>query len=139
MPWFAAAEQTAEVRLARCTGFAGIYAGIGFVQTSANYGYPLGYANLRGAGIGLEHPSDANRRLDFFSALYWYPAAAGDYGGTRLYYTIVTFDGGVRWRLGDSNAGMIAGLYEEMRALHPAARTGLTIRAAPYIGFETKL
>lgn len=139
VPWFVAHDQTAEIRVARCMGLTGLYAGIGFVQTSANYSFPLGYSNLSGAGIGVERLSNPNHRLDFFSALYWYPAASGAYGNTRLYYTIVTFDGGVRWRLGASNTGLIAGLYQEMRALHPAARTGLTIRAAPYIGFEAKL
>jgi hypothetical protein len=34
---------------------------------------------------------------------------------------------------------MIAEFYQEMRAPHAATRTGLTIRAAPYIGFETQL
>ena len=134
---FVATEQTAEARAARCIiPSLGIYAGIGLVRTAANVHYPLGYSHLLGAGIGLERFPIPGRRFDVFGALYWYPAAFGDYGGTNLFYTIATFDGGLRWRLGSSDAGFIVGLYQEMRSLHPGARVGQTVRVAPYIGFE---
>ena len=134
---FVATELTAEARAARCIiPSLGIYAGIGLVQTAANVHYPLGYSHLFGAGIGLERFPIPDRRFDIFGALYWYPAAFGSYGGSNLFYTIATFDGGLRWRLGSSNAGFIAGLYQEMRSLHPGARVGQTVRVAPYVGIE---
>jgi hypothetical protein len=136
IPWFIATDETSEARAARCLGVLGLYAGVGIVQTSSNYGYPLGYAHLQGVGIGLERFADAGRRFDLFGALYYYPAASGAYGGTRLSFTVVTFDGGFRLRLGSSNTGVIVGLYQEMRSLHPGTRTGQMIRVAPYIGLQ---
>ncbi|MDQ2869039.1 MAG: hypothetical protein M3R59_11635 [Verrucomicrobiota bacterium] len=136
IPWFVATDETSEARVARCVGILGIYAGVGFVRTSSNYDYPAGYAHLQGMGIGLERFADATHRFDLFGALYYYPAASGAYGGTRLHFTIVTFDGGLRLRLGSSSIGLIAGLYQEMRSLHSGARASQTIRVAPYIGLQ---
>ena len=77
-------------------------------------------------------------RIRRFRGAYYYPAASGTYGGTRLYFTVVTFDGGARLRLGRSNVGFIAGLYQEMRSLHPGNRAAQMIRVAPYVGLQIR-
>ena len=138
VPWFVATDETVEARAERCIGFLGVYAGFGVARTSTNYDYPLGYKHLFGFGIGLERYADPRKPFDAFGALYYYPAATGQYGGTQLAYTIVTFDGGVRARIG-SRTGAFLGLYQEMRSLHPGSRAGQTVRVAPYFGFDLTL
>ena len=138
VPWFAAQDETVELRAARCIGFAGLYAGIGLVHTSANYDYPLGYKHLWGPGIGLERFADPSKPFDLFAALYYYPAATGQYGNSQLVFTIVTFDGGARWQIG-RRIGAFAGLYQEIRTFHPGTRRGETVRVAPYFGFDVSL
>lgn len=137
VPWFVATERTAEARVAHCIGLAHLYAGIGFMQAFANYGYPLGYSDLRGVGIGLERFPIPSRRFDIFGSLYWYPVAVSAYGGTHLFYTNVTFDAGIRWLLGSSKVAFIAGLYQEKRFPHSGTRAGFLENTAPYIGLES--
>ncbi len=136
VPWFVATDQSSEAHVATCTHLLSIYAGVGYVQTQSNYGYPYGYGPLRGLGVGLERFANPQRRIDAFGALYYYPAAVGAYGSGRVTYAIVSFDGGFRWRLGRSGVGLIAGLYEEMRTLRPGKRAGFMIRDGPYVGFD---
>jgi len=136
VPWFLAIEETDEARIARCIGFFDLYAGIGFLQTSSNLDYPIGYRRIRGGGVGIERSVNPERRLDVFTALYYYPAAQGAYGARTLTFTAVTFDGGVSWRLGSSSSALVFGLYQEMRSLHPGSRAAQTVRSAPYIGLQ---
>ncbi len=136
VPWFVASDRTTQARVGTCTGLLRLYAGVGYVQTSSNYGYPYGYGALRGLGAGLERFADPQQRFDAFGALYYYPAAAGAYGNGSVSYAILSFDGGLRWRLGSSRAGLIVGLYEEMRTLRPGERAGFMIRDGPYVGVD---
>ncbi len=136
VPWFAATDQTSEARAERCTGLLGIYAGLGFLQTNSNYGYPLGYGSLRGAGVGLERIPDASARFTVFGALYYYPVATGTYGPRTVTYGVTTFDGGIRWRPSAARWSVIAGLYQEQRTLHPGLRSGYMILVAPYFGLQ---
>ncbi len=138
LPWFAAQDETAEFRIERCLGFLGLYGGIGVARTSANYAYPLGYKHSLGLGAGVERFPGQGRDLDFFTALYYYPAATAAYGNEKLSLTIVTFDGGLRMRTSPQISTFV-GLYQEIRFVHPWRRAGQTIRAAPYIGFALGL
>jgi hypothetical protein len=134
-PWFVAGDRTSEVHAAACTRVLRIYAGLGYVQTQSSYGYPFGYGPLRGVGVGLERFADPTRRLDAFGSLYYYPAAAGSYGAGSVSYAVVSFDGGLRWRIGGS-VGLVFGLNEEMRTLRPGSRVGFMIRDGPYLGVD---
>ncbi len=136
VPWFVASDRASEAHVAACTHVLRIYAGIGYLQTASNYGYPYGYGPLRGPGAGLERFADERLRLDAFGSLFYYPAAAGKYGPGSVSYAVVTFDGGLRWRVGRSQLGLIIGLYEEMRTLRPGERAGFMIRDGPYIGLD---
>jgi hypothetical protein len=133
VPWFVAGDRASEVHAAACTRVLRIYAGIGYVQTQSSYGYPLGYGPLRGAGVGLDRFADPTRSLDAFGSLYYYPAAAGPYGPASVSYAVVSFNGGVRWRIRGS-VGLVFGLNEEMRTLRPGSRAGFMIRDGPYFG-----
>jgi len=136
VPWFVATDRTSEAHVARCTRVLGIYAGLGYLQAQSNYVYPYGYGPLRGLGAGLERFADTRRRFDEFASLYYYPAAVGAYGSGSVTFDIVSFDGGFRWQLGKSGAGLIVGLYQEMRTLRPGNRAGFMIRDGPYIGLD---
>lgn len=136
VPWFVASDRASEARVAACTHVLRIYAGVGYLQTESSYGYPYGYGPLRGPGAGLERFADERLRWDAFGSLYYYPAAAGPYGPGSVSYAVVTFDGGLRWRIGRSQLGLIIGLYEEMRTLRPGERAGFMIRDGPYIGLD---
>lgn len=139
VPWFVANDRTSEAHAAVCTRFARLYAGAAYVLASSSYSYPIGHGSLHGFGAGLERFADANRRFDVFGSLYYYPAVSGSYGPGSVSYALVSFDGALRWRLGSSGVGLIAGLYEEMRTLRPGARAGFMIRDGPYIGIGLNL
>lgn len=138
VPWFNPTEQVDELRAERCLGWQRLYAGVGYLTFTSNYGYPIGYGPLHGAGIGVERFPGGPRRWEFFTALYYYPDATGSYGGQRLSFSDVTFDGGWRWRVAD-RTGVAIGLYQEIRELHPGTRTAQTVRVAPYIGIDERL
>ncbi len=138
VPWFNPTDESDELRAERCMGFFRMYAGIGYFATAANYGYPLGYSSIRGPGVGIERYTNPAQHWDFFTALYYYPYAQGWYGPQKLSFSAVTFDGGLRWRVAPSG-GVIFGLYQEIRELHPGTRVLQTIRVAPYVGYQAKL
>jgi hypothetical protein len=139
IPWFDAVEQTDEYRVERCLGWLRLYAGVGYVQTRENISYPIGYSGLRGAGFGLERYADEKSRWDFFGALYGYPAAGATYGARKLSLWVVTFDGGVRWKVA-KDTGTVFGLYQELRELHPGGtRVEQTVRVAPYVGIQQRI
>ncbi|MGR4065152.1 MAG: hypothetical protein ACLQPV_06860 [Vulcanimicrobiaceae bacterium] len=135
VPWFVALDQTSELRVEGCIHVMQFYAGLGFLQTNTNYGYPIGYGPLRGAGFGIERYADPSRRFDVFTALFFYPNASSAYGPTVLAFQDTTFDGGVRWRPVRSHFALVAGLYQELRAV-PGIRVAQTIRASPYVGIS---
>jgi hypothetical protein len=138
VPWFNPTDETDELRVERCVRFLGMYVGVGYLTTAANYDYPLGYRNIRGSGVGVERYADDTRRWDLFTALYYYPYARGGYGLRTVAFSAVTFDGGFRWRA-TSSGGVLFGLYQEIRELHPGTRVAQTIRVAPYVGYQFKL
>ena len=136
VPWFVASDRTSTVHVGACTHLLRLYAGIGYVQTQSSYGYPYGYGPLRGAGAGLERFAEPARRFDAFGSLYYYPAAAGAYGSGSVSYALLSFHGGLRWRLGGSGLGLIVGLDEEMRTLRPGMRSGFMISDGPFVGLD---
>jgi len=138
VPWFNPTDETDELRAERCVGFLRMYAGVGYLTTASNYDYPLGYQHIRGPGVGVERYADNTRRWDLFTALYYYPYARGGYGSRTLAFSTVTFDGGFRWRVA-SSGGVLFGLYQEIRELHPGTRVAQTVRVAPYLGYQFKL
>lgn len=135
VPWFVAVDQTSEARVERCIHVLRFYAGIAYLQVNTNYGHPIGYGPLHGFGAGIERYADPNKRFDVFAALYFYPAATGAYGSGTLSFEDTTFDGGFRWRPTTSKIALMAGLYQEIRAI-PGLRAAQTIRAAPYLGIS---
>lgn len=146
IPFFQASESTSEVHIGHCTGIRSLNVGVGYAQTSTNYGYP----HLRGLGVGLAHAGFLAHRIQLYGSLYFYPAMQGRYAvhaassqhaGKMLLLTfaLVTFDGGITWQIGDSSVSLTAGLYQELRYEHPYARSTLLIRASPYVGFAVGL
>lgn len=136
VPWFVATDRSSEFHVGACTRLLRTYAGVGYFLANSNYSYPIGYGTLHGLGAGIERFANPEQRFDIFGSAFYYPAASGQYGPLSVTYGIISFDGEVRWRLGSSAFGLIFGLYEEMRTLHPSARAGLMIRDGPYVGLD---
>ncbi len=140
VPFFQASESTSEIHITHCAGRRLLAVGIGYAQTSTNYGYP----HLRGLGVGVVRDGSP-RRIQIRGSLFLYPAIQGRYvvpaSGRTLLLTfgLVTFDGSIAWHIGSSPVSLEAGLYQELRYQHPYARPTLLIRASPFIGFAVHL
>jgi hypothetical protein len=72
---FLARQSTLDARLEFKIATPNIYVGVGYLQTSTNYGYP----HLTGLGGGLEKLPDLNSRLSIFGSAFYYPNASGNY------------------------------------------------------------
>jgi len=78
-PVFLARQNTLDARLEFKLANPRIYAGVSYLQTSDNYGYP----HLNGAGFGLEKLPDFHPGFNPFGSAFYYPSAAGDYTVTN--------------------------------------------------------
>jgi hypothetical protein len=74
-PVFLARQSTLDGRLEFKIASPRIYVGIGYIQTTTNYGYP----HLNGLGGGLEKLPDLRSGIGWFGSAFYYPSASGNY------------------------------------------------------------
>jgi len=101
-PVFLARQSTLDARLEFKLANPRIYAGVSYLQSSDNYGYP----HLNGAGFGFEKLPDFHPGFNLFGSAFYYPSATGDYTVTnpassnagktyRQQYGILKYDAGL--------------------------------------------
>jgi len=78
-PVFLARQTTLDARAEYQIAAPRIYAGVSFLQSSTNYGYP----RLRGAGAGLEKLPDLRPGIDFYGSAFYFPNVTGTYAITN--------------------------------------------------------
>jgi hypothetical protein len=73
---FRAKQSTLDARLEYGIGaYPDVYVGVGFLQATNNYGYPV----LRSVGAGLEKMPSFDQSWSWFGSAYYYPNASGSW------------------------------------------------------------
>lgn len=145
VPVFLAKQSTLDARLEYKLADPNVYVGLGYLQTSTNYGY----AHLRGVGVGLEKLPDLNTRLTAYGSVFYYPNASGDYTVSNVaspnnnstykqVYKITKYDIGLAYSLTRSPIYMYAGISGDRYAKRQNAPIDQT-HGGPYLGLGLKL
>jgi hypothetical protein len=144
-PVFLARQNTFDARLEYEIATPRIYAGIGYLHTANNFGYP----QLDAVGIGLEKLPDLRPGLSLYGSAFYYPTASGNYtvpfaaspnfGKTlQQQYAIVKYDIGLALVFKHSPVYVAGGFSGDHYAAKKNAPIG-QIHDGPYIGLGVKL
>jgi Copper amine oxidase N-terminal domain len=144
-PVFLARQNTFDARIEYELAAPHVYAGIGYLHTANNFGYP----QLDGVGVGLEKLPDMRTGLNFYGSAFYYPNAGGNYtipfaaspnfGKTyRQQYAIVKYDIGVALVFRGSPVYVAGGFNGDHYAAKQNAPIG-QIHDGPYLGLGVKL
>ncbi|MHB8434231.1 MAG: copper amine oxidase N-terminal domain-containing protein [Candidatus Tyrphobacter sp.] len=139
-PAFLARQSTLDARLEYQIAAPRIYAGVGYLTASNNYGYP----NLNAFGAGIEKLPDLRSGIGLFGSVFYYPSAAGTYTVTsasssnfgssyRQQYQIVKYDVGLTFAVARSSLYVYGGFSDDQYIARQNAPIGQT-HAGPYIG-----
>jgi hypothetical protein len=74
-PEFLGRQTTLDTRLEYQIAKPRVYIGVGYVQTTTNYGYP----NVGGVGVGIEKLPDLHPGLSPYASAFYYPSASANY------------------------------------------------------------
>ncbi len=74
-PVFLARQSSLDLHLEYQVVAPHVYAGLGYLHETTNYGYP----NLNAVGLGLEKLPELRPGLSFAGSAFYYPSAGGDY------------------------------------------------------------
>jgi hypothetical protein len=74
-PVFLGKQSSLDARLEYQIAEPRIYVGLGYLQTTTNYGYPA----LRGLGVGAEKLPELNPGISYFGSVFYYPNASGSF------------------------------------------------------------
>ena len=144
-PVFLARQSSLDARLEYEIAPQRINAGIGYLHTTTNYGYP----NLNAVGFGLEKLPVLTPGLRFSGSVFYYPGARGSYTVTDarspnagssydLKYDVVKFDIGLALVLAHSPLYIHGGFDGDHYIARSNAPIGQT-HDGPYIGLGVKL
>ena len=144
-PVFLARQSSIDARLEYQIASPRIYAGVAYVRTSNNYGYP----QLSGVGFGLEKLPDLRPGISVYGSAFYYPNASGTYTVTaptssnlgksyRQEYQITKYDVGLALVLKHSPVYLFGGFAADQYAARQNAPIGQT-HNGPYIGLGVKL
>ncbi len=144
-PVFLAKQSTLDGRLELKIANPNIYAGLGYLQTSTNYGYP----HLRAVGAGLEKLPDLNARLSVFGSAFYYPNATGNYTVSNIAspnnnvtykqsYAITKYDIGLTYTLRNFPVYAYGGFSGDRYSKRQNAPIDQT-HGGPYLGLGLKL
>jgi hypothetical protein len=144
-PVFMAHQTSLDIRLEYQVLKPRIYAGVGYLHTANNYGYP----NLNAAGAGLEKLPDLRPGLSLYGSAFYYPNASGTYTvsnpasgnfGTsyQQQYQIIKYDIGVALVFAHSPAYLFGGFGGDHYTATKNAPIG-QIHDGPYIGLGVKI
>jgi hypothetical protein len=122
-----------------------IYFGVGYLQTSTNYGYP----HLNAIGFGVEKLPELRTGISWFGSAFYYPSASGTYTianpaspnngkSYRQQYGITKLDIGLALALSHFPLYLYGGYSADQWAAKSAAPIGQT-HNGPYLGLGLKL
>jgi hypothetical protein len=141
-PVFLARQSTLDGRLLYQVAPSHVYVGIGYIQTSTNYGYP----QLTGVGAGIEKLPDLRPGIGFYGSAFYYPSASGTYtvgsgsnAGTALRqrYAITKYDIGASLTFGHAPIYLYGGFSGDRYAAKEHAPIDQT-HGGPYLGLGMK-
>ncbi|MDQ2679841.1 MAG: hypothetical protein M3Y21_02295, partial [Candidatus Eremiobacteraeota bacterium] len=144
-PVFLARQTNLDARLEYQIAAPRIYVGVGYLQTSTNYGYP----HLNGVGAGIEKLPELRHGIEFFGSAFYYPTASGNYTvndpassnngkSYRQQYRIVKYDVGLALVLGHSPVYLYGGFAGDRYTAKQNAPIDQT-HSGPYLGLGVKL
>jgi len=143
-PVFQAKQSTLDGRLEYQFASPRVYVGVGYLQTSDNYGYP----RLSGIGFGLEKLPDLQSGFGLYGSAFYYPTASGNYTVTnpsspnfgtsyRQQYQIWKYDVGLTFVLTNFPVYIYGGYNGDRYVAKQNAPIGQT-HAGPYIGLGVR-
>jgi hypothetical protein len=144
-PVFFARQNSLDVRAEYQIAAPRIYAGVGYIHTTNNYGDP----NLNGVGVGLEKLPDLRPGISLYGSIFYYPNATGTYtvsnpaspnnGNSYLQqYQIFKYDIGVALVIAHSPVYVHGGYAADQYTVKQNAPIG-QVHAGPYIGLGVKI
>ena len=144
-PVFLARQNNVDARLEYQIAAPRIYAGVGYLHTANNYGYP----QLNAVGLGIEKLPDLRPGVNLSGSAFYYPAASGTYTITdpasvnagksyRQQYGIVKYDVGLALVFAHSPIYLHGGFAGDRYTAKQSAPIGQT-HDGPYIGLGVKL
>jgi len=143
-PVFLARQSSLDARLEYQVAAPKIYVGVGYLQTSTNYGYP----HLGAVGVGLEKLPDLNARLTPYGSAFYYPSASGNYTVSnaassnnnttyKQVYAIVKYDVGLAYSLNHFPIYIYGGFSGDRYSKRQNAPIDQT-HGGPYLGLGVK-
>jgi hypothetical protein len=143
-PVFLAKQSSLDARLEYQIAAPKIYVGLGYLQTTTNYGYP----QLNGLGVGIEKLPELRSGISWFGSAFYYPTASGNYtianaassnnGKTyRQQYAITKYDIGLALALARFPIYLYGGYSADQYTAKQNAPIGQT-HNGPYIGLGVK-
>ncbi len=145
VPVFLARQSTLDTRLEYKVTKPNVYIGLGYIQTSNNYGYP----HLGALGFGIEKLPDLNTPVTPYASVFYYPGASGNYtvsnaaspnNNTRYkqVYAITKFDVGLAASLKHFPIYVYGGFSGDRYTRHQNAPIDQT-HSGPYLGLGLKI
>lgn len=144
-PVFLARQTNVDARLEYQVAAPRIYVGVGYLQTSTNYGYP----HLNGVGVGIEKLPELRHGIEFFGSAFYYPTASGNYTvndpaslnngkSYRQQYQILKYDVGLALAFSHFPIYLYGGFAGDRYTAKQNAPIGQT-HNGPYLGLGVKL
>ncbi len=144
-PVFLGKQTSLDARLEYQIADPRIYVGLGYLQTSTNYGYP----SLRGLGAGVEKLPELRPGISYFGSVFYYPTASGNFtvaspgssnnGRTyRQQYAVTKVDVGLALVFRKFPVFLYGGYSGDEYAAKQHAPVGQT-HNGPYLGLGIKL
>ena len=145
VPVFLARQSTLDGRLEYKLVEPKVYVGLGYLQTSNNFGYP----HLGAVGFGIEKLPDLNTPLTPYASVFYYPGASGNYTVSnaaspnnnttyRQVYAITKYDVGLAASLKHFPIYVYGGFSGDRYARHQNAPIDQT-HSGPYLGLGLKV
>ncbi len=144
-PVFLARQSNFDGRLEYKIADPRVYVGVGYLQTSTNYGYP----HLTAFGVGLEKLPDLDSGLSIFASAFYYPSASGTYTvndpasinngkSYRQQYAITKYDVGLTLASAHFPVYLYGGFSGDRYVVKQNAPIGQT-HGGPYLGLGVKI
>lgn len=144
-PVFLGKQSSIDARLEYQVANPRVYVGLGYLQTSNNYGY----AQLRGLGAGVEKLPELRPGISYYGSAFYYPNASGNFtvaspgssnNGTtyRQRYAVTKLDVGLALVLRNFPVFLYGGYSGDEYNAKQNARIGQT-HNGPYLGLGVKL
>lgn len=145
VPVFLARQSTLDTRLEYKITKPNVYIGLGYIQTSNNYGYP----HLGALGFGIEKLPDLNTPVTPYASVFYYPGASGNYTVSnaaspnnnttyKQVYAITKFDVGLAASLKHFPIYVYGGFSGDRYTRHQNAPIDQT-HSGPYLGLGLKI